>query len=89
MQASNPLKFRKNRKDAPLRPFTLTIYLFFKAMPANLAVKSTTILQIIHIKTTFNASNKIIKHTKIQKSWLMRFKSAINLQFNCTLRISK
>ena len=89
MQASNPLKFRKNRKDAPLRPFTLTIYLFFKAVPANPAMKFQTILQIIHIKTTFNTSNKIMKHTKIQKLWLMKFKSAINLQFYCTLRISK
>ena len=55
MQAWNLLKFRKNRKDAPLRPFTLTIYLFFSVMPANVTTKYSAILQIISLKLIINS----------------------------------
>lgn len=55
MQAWNLLKFRKNRKDAPLRPFTLTIYLFFLVMPANVTKNNSTILQIISFNDIFKS----------------------------------
>ena len=40
-------------------------------------------------RTTLSyASNKIIKHTKIQKVCLIEFKSAVSLSFDCTLQTS-
>lgn len=54
MQAWNLLKFRKNRKDAPLRPFTLTIYSFFSVMPANVTQNNNAILQIISFNYIIN-----------------------------------
>ena len=54
---SNINQILENRKDAPLRPFTLTIYLFFKAMPANFASNNPTILRINLPKHTKNSTN--------------------------------